>query len=263
MNLDVVIPTYGRSGNQETLRQLVAAGINVTLVIQEREEEEHVKYLGPHVMIHVLPPGIMTIAPTRQFILENVGVNDAFVMVDDDLTFYHRREDDPTKLRDITPEELYFAFQRMANVLTLGPYSHVGFASREGANRNIEEVVENTRIMRVLGYNRATLKLLGIRFDDMEVMEDFHVALQLLEHGHPNVILNTYAHNQAGSGATGGCSHFRTPELHARNAERLATFHSSFVKVVEKTTKGAWGGGTRKDVNIQWKKAFASSGRTL
>jgi hypothetical protein len=90
----------------------------------------------------------------------------------------------------------------------------------------------------------------------MEVMEDFHVALSLLEAGYSNRIMNHYAHNQKGSGTAGGCSHFRTPELHAKNEHLLAALHPDVVKVVQKETKGAWGGGTRTDVNIQWKKAY-------
>lgn len=259
MNLDVIIPTYGRAEGQPTLNALWDAGIPVTLVVQAREERLYDFHANKKdVDLYVLPPHITTIAPTRQHILEHVGKFNAFVMVDDDLTFYHRREDDLEKLRDITPNELRQAFVRMAEVLNAGRYAHVGFAAREGANRNTAIGVENTRIMRVLGYRRDVLNEEVIRFDEMEVMEDFHVALQLLKAGYPNLVLNWYAHNQAGSGAEGGCSHFRTPELHAANAERLAEFHAPFVRVVEKTTKGAWGGGTRKDVQIQWKKAFGS-----
>ena len=98
-----------------------------------------------------------------------------------------------------------------------------------------------------------------ITFGRLEVMEDFDVALRLLRAGHDNVILNNWANNQAGSGKEGGCSHFRTPELHAACASKLASLHPGFVKVVQKTTKGAWGGGTRTDVNIAWKKARAAA----
>jgi hypothetical protein len=249
--MQIFIPTYGRAGNQPTLHALRAAGLNPTLVVQEREKDQHAHY--PRV--HVLPNYTRTIAPTRQYILDQLVEDDTFCMVDDDLVFFHRRKDDPTKLRDITPDELRDAFDALA--WTLGStYAHVGFAAREGANRCTEPAIHDTRIMRVLGYDATVLREHKIRFDDMEVMEDFHVALQLLERGYHNAILNKYAHNQAGSGAAGGCSHFRTPELHAANAEKLAKLHPRYVKVVEKTTKGAWGGGTRKDVVVQWKKAY-------
>jgi hypothetical protein len=188
-----------------------------------------------------------------------VGVSPLFCMVDDDLWFYKRREDDPTKLREITSEEIRDAFFRMEYMLGREDFAHVGFAAREGANRNTDPYMYNTRIMRVLGYDRQLVQALDAKFSDMEVMEDFHIALSLLRAGHQNVILNDYAHNQAGgSAAAGGCSHFRTPELHALNAERLAALHPGFVKVVKKQTKTAWGGGERTDVNVQWKKAYNS-----
>lgn len=247
--MQIFIPTYGRSAKQATYKALVAAGLNPMLVVQQRE-----RHLYQTQYVHELPDHIRTIAPTRQYILDHLA-DGPFVMVDDDLVFFKRRDDDRTKLRDITDAELFDAFHHMQLCIEAGT-AHVGFAAREGANRNTDKLVWNTRIMRVLGYDASVLKEQKIRFDDMEVMEDFHVALQLLEAGYENAILNEYAHNQAGSGAEGGCSHFRTPELHAKNAELLHKLHPKYVKVVEKTTKGAWGGGTRKDVNVQWKKAY-------
>jgi len=249
--MQVFIPTYGRASSQTTYAALKGAGVAVTLVVQHRERDLYGAY--PHV---VLPPHIQTIAPTRQYILDNLLKQDKFVMVDDDLHFYHRRTDDPTKLRDITPLELANAFADIDFCLT-PTCPHVGFAPREGANRNPTQYVPDTRIMRVLGYYAPVLRKHGVRFDDMEVMEDFHVALGLLKRGYHNMVLNTYAHNQAsGSGAKGGCSHFRTPALHAHNAHLLAELHPGLVKVVTKETKGAWGGGTRTDVVVQWKKAL-------
>jgi len=253
--VDIIIPTYGRAGSQSTLKQLNGAGIVPTLVVQERERHLYKMY-EPAAKIYVLPDKIRTIAPTRQHILEFVGSDDRMVMMDDDLVFFKRRDDDRTKLRDIDPAELAHMLEVMDTALSTWP--HVGIAAREGANRVTESHVENTRIMRVLGYNRKVLRKECITFGRIEVMEDFDVALRLLRMGHPNLVLNEYAHNQAGSGAAGGCSHFRTKELHAICAHRLAEMHPGFVKVVQKETKGAWGGGTRTDVNIYWKKAFAA-----
>jgi hypothetical protein len=110
--------------------------------------------------------------------------------------------------------------------------------------------------MRVLGYRRDILKKLDRSFDEMEVMEDFHIALTLLEQGYENVVLNNWCHNQAGSGKAGGCSHFRTAEVQTRNADRLSELHPGVVNVVRKTTKSAWGGGERTDVRVLWKKAL-------
>jgi len=45
-------------------------------------------------------------------------------------------------------------------------------------------------------------------------------------------------------------------EVQSQGAERLKELHPDVVEVVEKETKTAWGGATRKDVKVQWKKAF-------
>ncbi len=256
--MDIVIPSLGRWTRQPTLQALVKAGIRPYLVVQNHEWEHYAgAFNGRDVELVGLPSAIRTISTTRQWILENVGSgSSSLIMIDDDLAFYKRRDDDRTKLRDITPSELNAAFQHMD--ACLGEYGHVGFAAREGANRNTNHHALNTRIMRVLGYHRPTLIKRGIRFDQVELMEDFHVALQLLESGVPNIVLNDYAHNQDGSNSAGGCSSFRTMERHGTAAQRLAILHPRFVSVVEKTTKAAWGGGTRLDVLIQWKKAYAS-----
>lgn len=260
--MDIIIPTLGRKGHQETLNQLWCAGLRPVVVVQQEEYEEDaywrdIKNVYSGISVAVLPGRIETIAPTRQWILENVGSSRTLVMLDDDLTFYKRRDDEPEKLRDITNDELKVAFGQLEIQLTLEGYAHAGFAAREGANRNTARYLENTRIMRVLGYRRDILLQEKLRFDEMEVMEDFHVALSLLERGYPNVILNDYAHNQAGSGKAGGCSTFRTPEMQARNAHLLAKLHPH-AQAVQRVTKGSFGGGERTDVRIQWKKAYDS-----
>ena len=246
--MDIIIPTHGRAGKQETAKRLAHAGIEFHTVVQA--DEAHL--FGGNVW--VLPRDIKTIAPTRQWILENVGGSRSIVMLDDDLVFFRRREDDATKLRDITGPELAEMFLIMERQLHI--CAHVGIAAREGANRVTAQFVPNTRIMRVLGYDRNILLEDKIRFDAIPLMEDFHVALSLLERGYPNMILNSYANNQGGSGSAGGCSLFRTKELQRECALKLKELHPQFVTVVEKETKGSFGGGIRTDVRIQWKECY-------
>lgn len=252
--MDIYVPSSGRAQHQPTLTALVEAGLAPVLVVQQREFEDYFAAWGKTASIIALPPSITTIAPTRQYILENCGSSDTFVMCDDDLTFYARRLDYPTRLRDMFPGELCETFNELE--LALQRHAHAGLAAREGANRNATPFLYNTRIMRVLGYQRDPLISRNIRFDDMEVMEDFHVALRLLEAGFTNCVVNGWAHNQKGSSSAGGCSVWRTPALHAAAAHQLATLHPGVVQVVEKETKQAWGGGVRTDVRIAWKKAY-------
>lgn len=258
--MDIVIPTCGRAGNQPTHDQLEAARIKHWLVVQEHEASAYRQYVSNTCILVVLPPTIRTIAPTRDFIVHHVGGSGKLVMLDDDLTFFARREDEPDKFRDLERFELRNLFDCVEE--SLGTHAHVGIANREGGNRQTDRLIYNTRILRLLGYRRDVLLKHQINFSAVQLMEDFHVALMLLRLGYPNIIENGYCHNQAGSGAAGGCSHFRTPELHAEMARYLTDLHAPFVRLVTKETKTSFGGGERLDVNIQWKQAYATGIKT-
>ena len=137
-------------------------------------------------------------------------------------------------------------------------YIHVGISAREGNNRVQSNLKENTRMMRLLGYNKPEVLKTGARFDRIDTKQDFDMTLQLLRKGHKNAVLYSFAHNQPGSNNTGGCSVYRDPEMMDRCSHELAALHPDFVKVVEKQNKTGWGGGIRPDVRIAWKKAYES-----
>jgi len=179
--------------------------------------------------------------------------------MDDDLTFSTRRTDDPTKATPATKNDIMQMLKCMDGMLKYN--LHGSIVAREGANRFADDaMLHNTRLLRVLGYRAADVLALGVRFNRLPVMEDFDVTLQLLRAGKENFAICEWWQNQAGSGLEGGCSTYRDNAMQAVGAHGLKKLHPEFVTVVEKTTVGAWGGGTRTDVRIAWKKAFASSG---
>lgn len=256
MTMHIIIPTYGRATweQQHTARALVKEGITPTLVIQERESECYTQlgFLDCNVLF--LPPQIQTVSPTRDYMVHEMQGDDKVVFLDDDLHFAARRADDTTKFRQMRDGELRVMLAAVENQLDHQPM--VGVGAREGGNRNIESRLFNTRIMRVMGFRRSYLKKHHIYFSALEVMEDFHVALQILRSGSDICVVNDWVSNQAGgSGAPGGCSSYRTPALQSACARKLAALHPGLVRVVQKATKGAWGGGVRDDVIVQWKKA--------
>jgi len=227
-------------------------GVLPILVVQHREHEAYRWYPGP---VHVLPPHLQRLAPTRDYLIHNpIWTDETVVFLDDDLHFFARRSDDPTKFRTLRPFELAQMLDQIAAYLCTFP--HVGIAPREGGNRQTEQCLLNTRIMRVLGYSRHFLRQHAITFHPLEVMEDFHVNLQVLKQGRDTLVLNNWCSNQAeGSDAPGGCSTYRTAQVQTDSAHLLARLHAPYVRVVEKQTKTAWGGNTRTDVVVQWKKA--------
>jgi hypothetical protein len=180
-------------------------------------------------------------------------------MLDDDLEFFERRVDDPTKLIKANGNSVARMLSRLDGLAE--KYAHGGISTREGANRDTSHVIENTRCLRALFYDPHVMKKHNVRFDRVPVMEDFDVALQLLRLGYPSGKLNTWAQDQPGSNTEGGCSTYRTLAIQAKAAHTLARLHPDFVTVVEKPPlkSGGWSGEARTDVRISWKKAFDSA----
>ena len=252
MGMNIFIPTLGRADKQVTLRQLPDKIRSAAFLLVDYSERGNYG----DIPVVVMPEETRGIGAVRQFAIDyslDHGCTKV-LMMDDDLRFFCRRMDNETLLRKAEEEDLLEMFEAIE--AQLDDYPLVGVAAREGANQTTEMMVENTRILRLLAYRADVLRRECIRFDRVPVMEDFDVALELLKCGYKNLVLNAWAQNQEGSGLSGGCSTYRTMEMQGETADRMAAMHPGIVKAVEKTTKGSFGGGTRKDVVIQWKKAL-------
>jgi hypothetical protein len=254
--MTIIIHSSGRPDRQLSVEALSEANLAPTLLVQEKEFPAYDKKWGKKVRIETLPAEIITLSPTRQWIIDNYAGK--VIMMDDDLRFCRRRKDDTTKFEQASGADIYEMFSDIW--AALDTYTHVGVLAREGANRITAPYgVENTRMMRLLAYDTEEVRRIGARFDRLPTKQDFDMTLQLLRAGEKNGVLTQYCHDQPGSNTSGGCSRYRTPEVMESSAKGLAELHPGFVKVVRKATKGAWGGGERVDVQIQWKKAYESS----
>lgn len=248
--MEVYIHTAGRVGDQPSYTALKQAGLDPMLVVQKAEAKAYAA-VWPEARMVVLPPKIKTLSPTRQWLLEQAGGK--FVLMDDDLRFFIRRDDDATKFQPATGKDIKAMFRRIES--SLSKFAHVGLCAREGGNRMTEDAT-CTRMMRVLAYNADKVRATGARFDRLPTKQDFDMTLQLLRAGLPNLVLHRYCHDQGASQAAGGCSVYRTDEMMESSAHGLAKLHPAYVTVVQKETKTAWGGGVRTDVRIAWKKAY-------
>jgi len=201
------------------------------------------------------PEGVTGIAKRRQWWLERTQA-DKLLMMDDDLRFDTRRTDETGKFLVATFEEVERLFLDIE--ARLDEYLHITVTPREGGNRTGDEGAYFTvgRATRVHGLRPKLIRGLGCRYDDVQLMEDMHMTLQLLRKGHPNLIINYMVQGQGQSNAPGGCSTYRTPELQAQAAQRLAELHRPHVSVVGRETKSAWNGQARQDVLVQWQQAF-------
>lgn len=254
--MEVFIPTHGRASvtAQTTLAALVRAGVHPTLIVRPDALETYQKALGALARVRACAP-VSGIADKRDWIIRYGGTDSVVIMLDDDLTFAMRREDDREKFLPATPDQVFMAVKAMESALLRGS-AHVSLGAREGGNRRTDRFYHYGRMMRALGYRRdIVVDRYGLEFSAVRAMEDFHVTLSLLERGESCLTLNDWVTDQKdGSNAPGGCSEWRSSEIQAAAAVKLAALHPRYVKVVDKPPVGKW--PARKDVIIQWKKAY-------
>ena len=252
--MQIYIPSLARAGQANHTFENLPPDLQARthMVVSHKELSAYSDRFGNDRVFAVPVKGI---GKVRQAIIDMS--NGPVLMLDDDLRWFTRRVDDPTKFTKSTVAEVRKMISAVEKALR--KYAHVAIAPREGGNRNIEPELYNTRCLRALGFDASVLRREGVRFDRVRVMEDFDVALQLLRLGYTSCSLNRWVQDQTTSNAPGGCSEYRTLEVQARGAQALAMLHPEFVTTVEKTTLGAWGGTTRTDVRVAWKKAFGSS----
>lgn len=249
----ILIPSSNRWSKQTTYENLPPSVQEQVSIIVPQDQWQI--YNDCRLPAFATTPDIKGIGPTRQWICDSYGGH--ILMLDDDLVFAMRRRDVPTKFYDAMPYEVELIVNSVQRLLDEG-WAHGAVAAREGANRVTSDYQYNVRCLRALFYNADILEKHKIKFTDMEVMEDFHVALSLLELGYPSITINWAVQNQNGSNLPGGCSDYRTMEVQSKAAFALMDRHPRFVTVVEKETKTAWGGQPRKDVRVAWKEAYRS-----
>jgi hypothetical protein len=249
--MKILVPTLSRAGKVRVFRDIPWA----TLLVDSTQEAEY-REAYPDADLHILPEGMKGIAAVREYCVRTIGGK--ILMLDDDLWFYTRRADDEGKLLNIKPDEV----QEMLGAIeqALDTYAHIGIAAREGFNRfkGLGDILENQRYIRAIGVNSDMIPA-NIDYTRVQVMEDFDVALQLLEQGLPCGILTRWAQGQVQTQMPGGCSEYRTHENHERAAHKLAELHPGFVRLRQKENKSGGEFGTRTEVTVYWKKAYASS----
>lgn len=267
----IAIPSRGRASGLRTgtLSRIPLGLMPQTIIFTHASEQSQYEAAVPEAMrnagIRVVPLEYDNIAQKRLLIgkaVMDLGI-EKFVMLDDDIDFLVRRGADDWRLREANGQEALEMFRAMDH--HLDRYAQVAISPREGNNRfgvgTAEELVhECTRAMRITAYR--TRDFLSVQHNRVPVMEDIDVTLQLLSSGRANAVLAYWANGQKMTNAPGGCSIWRTHELHNGAANRLAELHPGLVTTRQKTNKTDRDGfGTRTEVTVYWKKAFAKSQR--
>lgn len=273
MSFVILIPTYKRLTNQETLRSLSPElRAKTTVVCRVHEEEPLREYIdrnfrdheGNPVKIMTQPTTVTTISTKRAWMMQWARENgiDKVLMLDDDLFFYYRYWKQEARngagdwrLLGSTDEQTNKWIPELMDSIS-AEVPHGGFGQRQG-NQNFGTgwKIGASRVLQSLAYHVPTV-LDNAKIDRMGTREDMDVTLQLLRAGLPNIVTHDFVVGQKEHAAPGGCTDQRTVAVSDADAYILAELHPGFVRVVDRQYKHL----PRKEVIIQWKKALISGG---
>lgn len=255
----IVINSSNRPNEIKTTTAIESCGLDYYIAIPTEQYEQY-KHLN--VPLCLIPQGIEQCLPDqRHWVMEYFHDKYKYIwLMDDDLTFFKRTEEG--KLVKCTESDI----QQMTTTMLeqLQNYNMVGISTRLGNNRVTEDYQDICRVTRCYALSTETYAKVGAVFNPIPKMtaEDFHLALCWLNAGEPNRVIYTYAQEDIGSNAKGGCSIYRTYDVHRRTSIWMTQNHPE-VAIKAKSTKAAWGlkeandgTSTRVDMTIQWKKAY-------
>ena len=262
-NPKIIITTFMREDKQKAVHQIpVSLHEHVYMFTREDRVEELRKYVPSTIRIIGNPMDIDGIADIRQRCIEQVPKGKVWFI--DDLATFGWRDTELKQYNDM-PESLFMMmYDRLDKMLDT--YMQVGFSARGGNNHVKEDFKEVGRAYTTYGLRTDWMEREGIRFDGMYLLnknvklyEDYWITLSMLTKGFKNAILYNfffnYTHNNAGGNST-----FRNLELQEQAANELNRHFPQFVTV--ETKEGVWGKmgmENRKEVRIQWQKAYQSS----
>lgn len=249
----IVIPTRGRWDLTLTCDRLPKEWrTRVDVVCPSRELRRHKEEMsrGQWANVVVQPDDGMTIAAKRAWIMATWR-DEKIVMMDDDLVFFRKRTDDPTRLVSAEPADISLYLEQMERWLS-PMVPHAGFGSRLMNNRRPPGWSGPSRMQYVLGYHLPTVRE-ECELGRIETREDMDYVLQLLRRGLPNKVCDSLVVEQSrGYGAKGGASGERTAQGSNDDAELLARLHPGYVRVVKKEYQKH----PRREVVCQWGKAL-------
>lgn len=256
----VVINSSNRAGKVRT-HDLFPKELNWIVAVPIDQVEDYRAHYEKYTTVLGIPDNVPQYLPSqRQYVMESIHEKYEYIwLMDDDLTFFRRKKGD-TALKRCKKKHIKKMLGTMCKHLTDVPM--VGISTRLGNNREPEPYKDITRVTRCYALNRKVFNEVGATFAPFEpfVAEDFHMALCFLNKGHPNRVIYSYAQEDIGSNAEGGCSQYRTADVQRTTSFWMTDNHP---EVTIKTKSSAnWdidGKGEknyRVDMIVQWKKAY-------
>lgn len=260
--MEIYIPSLGRAdklaSKMNTVWELPRSWLSKTALVVVASEAEAYRRALKFPEVRIMVSDASGIAETRLWISKN-ATDEKILMLDDDIKFQVRMDLTTTKF-DTHPSEESKTQMLDACAVALDRYAHIGISDRVAGSRapagaDPPLIVENVRLIRALGYRRT--EHLSCEHGRVPVMEDFDVALQLLKRGFPSGCVSWWVQDQRATQWKGGCSTYRTHNLHEMAAQELARLHPGLVRLRQKENKTGGDFGSRTEVTIAWKKAIA------
>lgn len=258
--IPIFIPTRGRIQKQTTWDSIGPHAREYARLVCPDDEVTYHHLEGRSCLNRGAVKGINNV---RQFIVDYAVDKgyDKIIILDDDLIFNRRIVNTLPHLRKTQQAEMSELWDIMSGYLDR--YVHVGVSPRQMNDKHFPHTFkEGMRQNAVHGIQPKVLHKEGIRYDAVELMEDYYVTLSLFQKGYPNAVITDWTWDQRGaSGASGGCSIYRDADLQEKASKTLAELFPKHVKALQKETKTGWDGmKTRWDVRVQWRKAAKDGG---
>jgi hypothetical protein len=252
-----------REDKQKAIWQIpVSLHEHVYMFTREDRVDELRKHIPESIQIIPNEMDIDGIADIRQRCIEKVPKGKVWFI--DDLATFGWRDTELKQYNDMPVYKFLALYERISEMLNT--YMQVGLSARGGNNHVTEPFKEVGRAYTTYGLRTDWMQVHDIRFDGMyranpnvKLYEDYWITLSMLTKGFKNAILYNFFFNYNHNN-TGGNSTFRTLELQENAALELQKHFPQFVTI--ETKEGTWGKmgmENRKEVRIQWQKAFQSS----
>ena len=260
----IVIPTFKREDNQKAYNNLPVEIQKKVLVATHSGRGEMLKKANPTMNVHQFD-GELFIPGVRQACME---LGEKVLIMDDQCVFMKRvYGGDTVKHVKLTDASEY---QQMFDEIEkeLDTYFGVGPSPKSSNTLYKESRSEIVRSYSCYGINSKMIQDEGVRFTTLEdentkakILEDFYVLLAMFSKGHKNLMLHDWVFDHK-HGIAGGNSVHRDNSVQEESQIQLIKHFPHIVKQYEKEN-ASWvtqeGTSTRKEVRVQWQKAYASS----
>lgn len=233
--MKLVVATRGRPTKQITAKALIDAGLDVIFALTKDDPKPD---LPCSQVLRYTGDGGLT--AKRNFIMDELGEREKFVVFDDDLRFQTHREG--ARYTNSTPAEVAEMMQTVW--ATLDHYPLVGITHRFVARLQPRPLAVNHKVYHMIGQNFSLVPGDCPRFR-LTLSQDTDMNIQILTRGLQTAACTNWCRDEKPD-LEGGCSIYRTEAMRGAISEQLAKLWPGIVTVTAT-------GGHR----VSWKAAIA------